>query len=312
MEPLRHDDPLRTGPHVNLGRLDAETERAVPVRRFIARSADGDRTFLACLPRADVDPSRWAVEAEGARRLSLPGFLAVEEVGGTAELPWWTAPYVPLLPLPAALRAHGGPLPEPFVRGLGAALARTLAGAHAQGVTHAGLSPDAVLLTLDGPRLSCFGAVRAAAPDGEPRSGLPGLDSGCLAPEQAAGGRPRPLGDVYALGAVLAYAATGHTVPESGELPPYLREPVTACLSHDSGRRPEAHQVLALLESGTGTTAAHRATVLDPAAPMPLPAPVVAELARRSARVLAAELPLSARPVPVPPLPVPPVPVHLD
>ncbi|MEJ8643198.1 hypothetical protein WKI68_20985 [Streptomyces sp. MS1.HAVA.3] len=157
MERLRHDDPPHIGPHIALARLDAESEQAVPARRFIARSADGDRTFLAFLPRIDVDPTRWAIEAEGARRLSIPGFLPVGEVGGTAGLPWYTAPYVPALPLPAALRAHGGPLPEPVVRALGATLARTLSTAHARGVTHAGLSPAAVLLTTEGSRLSCFG-----------------------------------------------------------------------------------------------------------------------------------------------------------
>ncbi|MEU6398036.1 serine/threonine protein kinase [Streptomyces cinnamoneus] len=278
MQALHHDDPPRIGPHVTLGRLDDKPEHACAERRFIVRGADGDRTFLARLPRPDTDPTRWAVEAEGARRLSIPGFLPVGEVGGgVAELPWCTAPYVPALSLPAALRAHGGPLPGPVVRVLGAALARTLATAHAQGVAHAGLSPAAVLLTTDGPRLSCFGAVRAAAPDGVQRSGLPGLDSGSLAPEQAGGGRPAAPGDVYALGAVLAYAATGHTVPERDELPDFLREPVTACLSRDPARRPQAHRLVA---SGDG--------------PMPLPAPVVVALARQSAGLLAAELPVPA------------------
>lgn len=322
MERLRHDDPPRIGTHITLGRPDDETEQALPVRRFIARSADGERTLLAFLPRAEADPTRWAIEAEGARRLSVPGLLPVTEVGGAPELPWCTAPYTPALPLPAALRVHGGPLPEPVVRALGAALARTLATAHAQGVTHAGVSPAAVLLTPEGPRLSCFGAVRAAGPDGEQRSGLPGLDSGSLAPEQASGGRPRPLGDVYALGAVLAYAATGHTVPERDELPVTLRELVSACLSRDPERRPQAQQVLAHLESAAGPYArtlptappaapapgtapapatAHQATALDSAAaPILLPAPVVAALARQSAEVLAAELPPAALPHPAP------------
>ncbi|WP_239484569.1 serine/threonine protein kinase [Streptomyces sp. CS081A] len=332
MEPLRHDDPPWAGSHVLLGRLDADSERAVPVRRFVARSADGDRDLLVSLPRPDADPARWAVEAEGARRLSLPGFLPVTEVGGTAELPWCATPYVPALPLPAALRAHGGPLPEPFVRFLGAALARALATAHARGVTHAGLSPAAVLLTTDGPRASCFGAVRAAGPDGERRDGPPGLDPGCLAPEQAAGGRPRPLGDVYALGAVLAHAATGHTAPERDEIPVPLRSLVTACLSRDPATRPQAHQVLALLEpntrwepvahpvAGPRPRGAHPATVLDapphPATvldgadgPGPLPALVVAALARQAARVLAAELPA---PAPGHPAPGSPRPTALD
>ncbi|MFD9032389.1 serine/threonine protein kinase [Streptomyces sp. NPDC059567] len=317
MQRLRHDDPPWAGPHILLARLDPESDRTVPERRFIGRSADGDRTYLARLPLPGADPARWSIEAEGARRLSLPGFLPVEEIGGTGDLPWCTTPYVPALPLPAALRAHGGPLPEPTVRALGTALAETLAMAHAHGVTHAGLSPAAVLLTTEGPRLSCFGAVRAAAPDGEQRSGLPGLDSGSLAPEQASGGRPRPLGDVYALGAVLAHASTGHTVPESRELPTSLRAVISACLSRDPAKRPQAHEVLAHLGHGASAaahratvpdtpTAAHRATVLDaptPAhpptaldavAPIPLPAAVIAALARQSAQVLAAELPSPA------------------
>ncbi|WP_354671347.1 hypothetical protein [Streptomyces sp. CSDS2] len=78
------------------------------------------------------------------------------------------------------LAAHGGPLPEPVVRALGAALAGALASAHARGVTHAGVSPAAVLLGVDGPLLACFGAVRAVAPDGERRPGSPALDPGCL------------------------------------------------------------------------------------------------------------------------------------
>ncbi|MFD5198647.1 serine/threonine protein kinase [Streptomyces sp. NPDC058375] len=295
MERLHHDDPAWAGPYVALARLAPEPDQAVPEHRFIGRSADGDRTFLVRRPLPGSDPARWAMEAEHARRLSIAGFLPVEEVGVTGGLPWCTTPYVPALSLPAALRAHGGPLPEPAVQALATALAGTLATAHAHGVTHAGLSPAAVLLTADGPRLSCFGAVRAAAPDGERRSGLPGLDSGSLAPEQASGGRPRPLGDVYALGAVLARASTGHTVPESGELPTSLRAVISACLSRDPARRPQAHEVLAHLRTGASAATytlptAHPPTALDATAPVPLPAAVVAAVARQSAQVLAAEL----------------------
>ncbi|MGW1494614.1 serine/threonine protein kinase [Streptomyces sp. NPDC002402] len=292
MECLRHDDPSQIGPYITLARFDAGgTEGAVPDRRYIARSADGDRTAIVSIPRTGVDPSRWAVEAEEARRFSIPGLLPVAEVGGTAGFPWQAAPYVPALPLTVVLTAKGGLLPESAVRSLGAALAQTLVTAHAQGVTHAGLSPSAVLLTADGPRLACFGAIRAAAPDGEQRAGLPGLDPGSLAPEQAQGGRPRPLGDVYALGAVLSYASTGHTVPERAELPASLRGLITACLARDPAARPHAHQILTDLTS-SASTATPQATVMDSATPFSLPARVVAALARQSADVLAAELPI--------------------
>ncbi|MFI8389915.1 serine/threonine protein kinase [Streptomyces sp. NPDC085540] len=297
MERLRHDDPSHVGPYVILARLDSETaERTVPERRYLGRTADGQRTVLVCVPRVGSDPSRWAIEAEGARRLSLPRLLRVEEVGGTAGFPWYASPYTPVLPLPAVLAAYGGPLPEDTVRRLGAALAEGLTAAHGRGVTHAGLSPAAVLVTAGGPVLACFGAVRAAAPDGTRRTGLPGLDPGCLAVEQASGGAPGPLGDVFALGAVLAYASTGHTVPEQGELPPGLRTLVGSCLSSDPAVRPQsAQEVLGeLVFPGTGPAASEApyvqaGTVLDHGA-VPLPGRVVAALAAQSAALLAAEL----------------------
>ncbi|MFC8293789.1 serine/threonine protein kinase [Streptomyces sp. NPDC057242] len=233
-----------------------------------------------------------AVSGAGAEAVPLPGAVSGAGAGaGAAPVSspaptapaWYATPYLPVLPLPVALAVHGGPLPEAVVRGIGVALAETLAAVHAGGLAHAGVSPAAVLIAAGGPLLSCFGTVRAAGPDGEPRAGLPGIDPGALAPEQAAGGRPRPPGDVFALGAVLAHAATGHTVPERDELPDGLRPVVAACLARDPADRP---------------TAAALAASLAPPAPAPsllapgwLPGRVVAALARQSAELLAAELP---------------------
>ncbi|MEV7560633.1 hypothetical protein [Streptomyces sp. NPDC089795] len=164
------------------------------------------------------------------------------------------------------------------------------------------MSPAAVLVTAGGPLLTCVGAVRAAAPDGVRRSGLPGLDPGCLAVEQASGGRPEPLGDVFALGAVLAYASTGHTVPEQSELPPGLRRLIGSCLSSDPSARPRSAQELLreLVSPAAGRDLGGEAyppagTALDHAA-VPLPGRVVAALAAQSAALLAAELPSAQQP----------------
>ncbi|WP_329625684.1 serine/threonine protein kinase [Streptomyces sp. NBC_01255] len=288
------------GPYRLITRLDPPTS-AVPCRRFVARTADGSRTVLLSTSLPGTDPARFAAEAGAARHLLGPWIAPVTDVAELTEPAagpawsgpaWYATPYVPALPFPVALAVHGGPLPETTVRAVGAALAEALAAAHSQGLTHAGVSPAAVLLTADGPRLSCFGAVRAAAADGEPRTGLPGLDPGSLAPEQASGGRPRPPGDVFALGAVLAYAATGHTVPEREELPPALRQVVSSCLARDPADRPTAAAVMSALAPPTS----HQ-TVLNSAGalltPGWLPGRVVAALARQSAELLAAELPVA-------------------
>ncbi|MGW7197192.1 serine/threonine protein kinase [Streptomyces chryseus] len=302
MERPRPGTGRRIGPYTLITRLDSAGGPGtppVPEHRFIARSADGDRTVLVSAPLDGVDPGRFVVEAQAARYLLGPWAAPVTECSGPSPFPWHARPYLPALPLPTALAVYGGPLPEHTVRALGAALAETLAIAHAAGTTHAGVSPAAVLLAGDGPRLTCFGAVRAAGADGEHRGGLPGLDPGSLAPEQASGGRPRPPGDIYGLGAVLSYASTGHTVPDRDELPASLRPLVTACLSRDPAARPQAVQLLEQL-APSAPAPGPGATVLDSPATAPylpagwLPGRLVAAVARQSAVVLAAELPVPA------------------
>ncbi|MGN9794071.1 serine/threonine protein kinase [Streptomyces sp. OZ13] len=289
----RPGGPRSIGPYHLVTRLDPTGPGfpPVPEHRFVARSADGERTVLICAPLEAADPARFLVEADAARRLVGPWTLPVADLSPTPEIAWYATPYLPVLPLPVALAVHGGPLPEHTVRALGAALAETLTGAHAVGITHAGLSPAAVLVAWNGPRLTCFGAARAAAPDGEARTGIAGLEPGSLAPEAAAGGRPRPPGDIFGLGAVMAYAATGHTVPDSAELPESLRPLISRCLSRDAAARPTAAELLHVLPP---STPAPTSTVLDSAGsllgPGWLPGRVVAAIARQSSEVLAAEV----------------------
>ncbi|MEU5303479.1 serine/threonine protein kinase [Streptomyces noursei] len=290
MDRLRQDDPARIGDFVTLARLDADGSRGVPERRYLARSADGGHTVVACLPPPGGDPARWAAEAQQAARLTQPGFWPVAQLGGTAGFPWHAAPYRPALPLPAVLAAHGGPLPEPLVRTLGGTLAEALASAHVLGIVHGGVCPAGVLLTACGPLLACFGATRAH-PMTDTSSARPtGPDTGCLAPELAAGGPVERAADVYALGAVLAYAATGHTVPERQEIPAGLRDIVTACRSRDPQGRPEPARVLAELLPGAAYGGLAGATE-----PLSLPGRVVEALSRQSAEVLAAALPTHER-----------------
>ncbi|ANZ13924.1 serine-threonine protein kinase [Streptomyces noursei ATCC 11455] len=290
MDRLRQDDPARIGDFLTLARLDADGSRGVPERRYLARSAEGGHTVVACLPPPGGDPARWAAEAQQAARLTQPGFWPVAQLGGTAGFPWHAAPYRPALPLPAVLAAHGGPLPEPLVRTLGGTLAEALASAHVLGIVHGGVCPAGVLLTACGPLLACFGATRAH-PMTDTSSARPtGPDTGCLAPELAAGGPVERAADVYALGAVLAYAATGHTVPERQEIPAGLRDIVTACRSRDPQGRPEPARVLAELLPGAAYGGLAGATE-----PLSLPGRVVEALSRQSAEVLAAALPTHER-----------------
>ncbi|MHB9858674.1 protein kinase family protein [Streptomyces sp. YIM S03343] len=297
----------RIGPYTLITALDdARSRIPVPERRYIARSTDGEHTVLLGIALSGADPQRFIAEAEASRYLLGPFVSPVAAFAAPGEPAAWHArPYLPVLPLPTSLAVHGGPLPERTVRALGVALAESLAILHGQGLAYGGVSPAAVLLAADGPRLTCFGAVRAAAPDGTPRSGLPGLESGSLPPEQASGGHPRPLGDIYALGATLAYAATGYTTPERDELPPALRTVIRRCLSRGPEERPQLGELIEEL-TGSSPSSPHRsanhrderacidsgiagrsAALLGPGW---LPGRVIAALAHQSAAVLTVDL----------------------
>ena len=315
MEPLRQDDPGQLGVYSPVGRIDAaDSGVPVPVRRFIARTPGGDHTVLLSLPRLEFardgeHGQRFGAEAEQARRLSghSPTLEQIVEVswGTDGQLPWCVSPYSPALPLPGALAAQGGGLGERTVRALGLALAEALAALHEQGFAHAGVAPGTVLLGADGPRLTGFGCVRSLAPEGEERVAVPGLPPEALPPEQLSGGRPRPPGDVFGLGAVLSYAATGRLAPDASGLPEGLREAVSPCLSPDPAHRPRAAAVRDALRGRFVPPAPAfppspapgwaPATVMDGGAgafgPGWLPGRVIAALVRQSGRALGAQGP---------------------
>ncbi len=138
--------------------------------------------------------------------------------------------------LAAVVAAHG-PLPASSVSALAAGLAQALSAAHAAGVMHGDINPASVLLTADGPRLT--GSGRPAAHAGP-------LDF--TSPELAALLLAGPASDVYSLGAVLLYAATGNLMSRSAwraeQLPGELRSIIERCLAPDPARRPTATQLL--------------------------------------------------------------------
>ncbi|MFD7323284.1 protein kinase [Streptomyces sp. NPDC059875] len=78
---------------------------------------------------------------------------------------------------------------------------------------HRDLKPSNVLVTVDGPRVIDFGIARAlhavSGNDLRTRTGVVIGSPGFMSPEQARGLEVGPQSDVFSLGSVLAYAATG-------------------------------------------------------------------------------------------------------
>ncbi|MGW2179933.1 outer membrane protein assembly factor BamB family protein [Streptomyces sp. NPDC001732] len=296
MEAPRQDDPRRFGPYTVLARL-RETASAV---RYLAHDPAADdpvvitaaRTELAALP---AFRRRFQAEARTEERLADDGARPRPDVPGDttdAELPWTAHPYVPAMALSEAI-GFTGPLPERTVRILGAGIAETLARVHATGAVFQGLAPRTVLLAQDGPRLTAFGPLGAAAAAEARPGGQLSVRLGYLTPEQVEGEEPGPASDLFVLGLLLAYAATGttpladgpaaegaeriaRTDPELGAVPEELRDLIARCLAKDPADRPSAETVAAELAPEGAAELARDGW---------LPERLVAALAEQEARV---------------------------
>ncbi|MGN6301671.1 MAG: protein kinase domain-containing protein [Angustibacter sp.] len=131
-----------------------------------------------------------------------------------------------------------------------APVARALAGLHAAGVVHGDVSPGNVLLELNGrPLLADLGVASVAGSGPDDLWGTQGF----VAPEVLEGKRPGPAADVYAVGALAWWCATGEP-PGPGalrapvdevlpDLPEAWRRLTARALAGDPGVRPSAAEL---------------------------------------------------------------------
>lgn len=297
MRPLTSEDPRAVGPYRTLVRLGAGGMGVV----YLARSAGGSLAAVKVI-RAEhaADPgfrARFRREAEAAARITGPWVVPVLGADTEAREPWLATAFVPG-PSLAQVVAAGGPLPPVTVRALGSRLAEALAAVHEAGLIHRDVKPGNVLLALDGPRLIDFGIARHEGATALTATGAVIGTPGYLAPEQASAGPLGPPCDVFSLGCVLVYAATGrgpfgegggagalfrtvHEEPDLTGVPPGLTPLIAACLAKDPAARPTASRVRDA-PAADGEAAPDRSAPRDPreslrAAPAPGEPPDPAE-----------------------------------
>lgn len=211
IRPLAAGDPARIGPYPLLGRLGAGGMGRV----YLARSGGGRTVAVKVVHEEHIANgefrARFRREIEAARRVGGRYTAPVLDADADAESPWVATGYVPGPSLEQAVREHG-PLPAESVHALAEGLLRALRGIHAAGIVHRDLKPSNVLLTVDGPRVIDFGIARALQVSVESLLTSTGMvigSPGFMAPEQILGEETGPGADVFSLGCVLMYAATG-------------------------------------------------------------------------------------------------------
>ncbi|WP_225654272.1 serine/threonine-protein kinase [Streptomyces pseudogriseolus] len=268
-EPLQDDDPRRIGPIPLLGRLGAggmgrvylgvHEGRYAAVKQVLPSVAGEDRDFLR----------RFGHELDNLSRLPDEATAPLLAGDRDARPPWFATAYVPGITLREAVDLHG-PLPREALWLLLREAAAGLAAVHALDMVHRDLKPSNVMLTLDGLTLIDFGVARAADQSQLTRTGMVVGTPAYMSPEQASGKRASSgVVDVFALGSVIAYAASGrppfgdesghavlyrivHEEPDLGplrELDPTLADVVASCLDKDHEGRPTAAE---LVEAASG------------------------------------------------------------
>jgi WD40 repeat protein/serine/threonine protein kinase len=282
VDQLQAGDPRQIGLFRLLGRLGEGGMGRV----YLGESPGGRKVAIKVVhPHFAGDPEfrrRFAREVDAARQVG--GFHTAAVVGADpdADPPWMATAYIPGPTLAEAI-ARRGPLDEAGVRELGAALAEGLAAIHACGLIHRDLKPGNVILAGDGPRIIDFGIAKST--DATALTG-PNAVIGTLrymSPEQLQGQQLTPHNDVFALGAILAYAATGHDPFEAPTIPAVitrvlhdlpnldpltgdLRAIIADCLAKEPRSRPSPADLLARFHL---SEAAREATVM--VAPEPVP-----------------------------------------
>ncbi|MCX5410826.1 serine/threonine-protein kinase [Streptomyces sp. NBC_00059] len=261
--PLTAGDPERVGPYRLLARLGQGGMGRVYLGRSPGGHAVAVKVVREALLRDEASRRRFVREVEAAQRVTgffTAGVVDADPAGNPA---WLATEYVPGLSLQEAVALHGV-WGEQAVRGLGAALAEALAAVHAEDLVHRDLKPSNVLLAPDGPRVIDFGISAAADDTALTETGMVIGTPGFIPPEQLRHERSGPAGDVFALGAVLAHAATGagpfgggaahavnyrvvHQDPDLRALPPALAGVVARCLAKDPGERPTVAWLLEAL-----------------------------------------------------------------
>ena len=264
---LQPADPRRLGRYEILARIGAGGMGAV----FLGRDPAGRLVAVKVIrpEYAGEDEFRGRFRSEVNRARQVPPFCTAEVLDADPEheTPYLVVEYVDGPDLAEVVRENG-PLSGGALHSVAVGVATALVAIHGAGVVHRDLKPRNVLFALGSPKVIDFGIAQAMeATSRHTRTDQMVGTLAYMAPERFDVDSAQPAGpaaDVFAWGAVVTYAGTGHTPfagdtptvtaariltqpPDLDGLPPALRDLVLLTLAKDPAERPTAHELLDLL-----------------------------------------------------------------
>jgi len=217
---LRPNEAHEIGGYQLLGRLGEGGMGTV----YLAQSPDGTQVAIKIIRDHLLDREEYRLRFRGEveRAKNVPPFCTAEVIDADTDHdpPYLVVEYVDGPSLAEIVR-ESGPLTGARLHSLGIGVATALTAIHGAGVIHRDLKPGNVLLPRGGVKVIDFGLAR----DSDTATGITHTDQVMgtvpyIAPERLGGvaGGVTPASDVFAWGAVMVYAATGHT-PFGGDTP---------------------------------------------------------------------------------------------
>jgi eukaryotic-like serine/threonine-protein kinase len=264
VQPLRSTDPSAVGDYRLLGRLGEGGMGSVylglhPSGRMVA-------VKLIRVDRAGNEEFRRRFRGEVKRARQVPPFCTAEVLDADPDHdpPYLVVEYVDGPSLTAVVEERG-PLTPANLHGLAIGVATALTAIHGAGVIHRDLKPSNVLLPPGSPKVIDFGIARAVhGTDMATSTGQVIGTVAYMAPERfvaASDAALTPAADVFAWGAIVAYAGTARTPfgsdtpeitavrimtqePDLEGLSGLLRDLVAQALAKDPAERPTARDLL--------------------------------------------------------------------
>lgn len=263
---LRSGDPTKLGQYQILARVGAGAMGAV----FLGVDLNGTLRAIKVISRENRQDAtyraRFKQEITTLRGLKGDYIAHIRDFNTQTE-PWWYASeFIPGATLQEVVTKAGGKLPTDQVLILAYNLLRALDSFHKFGVVHRDLKPANIMLSNTGVKVIDFGIAKGVRDPNITSSGVVIGTVTYMSPEQLRGEKLNPASDIFALGSIITYAATGREPfakagmagalvasnilrgqPDLSGLPSTFQEFVKACLIKNPARRPTIAQLRAML-----------------------------------------------------------------